>query len=142
MATQSRSALQLPLDDLLVVTREFLNPAASRAGLDRCLRRHGVSTLTALQPKAPRPAVKTFKDYAPGFVHINVKYLPAIDGEPRRYLFVAIDRATRWVFIALKKDRTAKTAKAFLKALIQAAPLRIQKCLTDNGAARITRDFQ
>ena len=78
--------------------------------------------------------MKSFKAYEPGFVHIDVKYLPAIDGEPRRYLFVAIDRATRWVFIALKKDRTAKSAKAFLKALIQAAPFRIQKCLTDNGA--------
>jgi hypothetical protein len=39
--------------------------------------------------------VKAFKAYEPGFVHIDVKYLPAIDGEPRRYLFVAIDRATR-----------------------------------------------
>lgn len=129
-----RTALHLPLDDLLAVTREFLNPAVSRSGLDRCLRRHGVSNLKALQPKAPRPTVKSFKAYEPGFVHIDVKYLPAIDGEPRRYLFVAIDRATRWVFIALKKDRTAKSAKAFLKALIQAAPFRIQKCLTDNGS--------
>jgi len=114
-----RTALHLPLDDLLAVTREFLNPAVSRSGLDRCLRRHGVSNLKALQPKAPRPTVKSFKAYEPGFVHIDVKYLPAIDGEPRRYLFVAIDRATRWVFIALKKDRTAKSAKAFLKALIE-----------------------
>jgi transposase InsO family protein len=122
------------LDDLLAVTREFLNPAVSRSGLDRCLRRHGVSNLKALQPTAPRPAVKSFKAYEPGFVHIDVKYLPAIDGEPRRYLFVAIDRATRWVFIALKKDRTSHSAKAFLKALIQAAPFRIQKCLTDNGS--------
>jgi transposase InsO family protein len=124
------------LDDLLAVTREILNPAVSRSGLDRCLRRHGVSNLNlkALQPKATRPTVKAFKAYEPGFVHIDVKYLPAIDGEPRRYLFVAIDRATRWVFIALKKDRTAKSAKAFLQALIQAAPFHIQKCLTDNGS--------
>ena len=33
----------LPLDDLLAVTREFLNPDVSRSGLDRCLRRQGVS---------------------------------------------------------------------------------------------------
>ena len=52
-----RTALHLPLDDLLAVTREFLNPAVSRSGLDRCLRRHGVSNLKALQPKAPRPTV-------------------------------------------------------------------------------------
>jgi hypothetical protein len=59
------------------------------------LRRHSVSNLKALQPTAPRPAVKSFKAYEPGFVHIDVKYLPAIDSEHRPYLFVAIDRATR-----------------------------------------------
>ncbi len=37
--------LLLPLDGLLVVTREFIHPEVSRSGLDRCLRRHGVSNL-------------------------------------------------------------------------------------------------
>jgi hypothetical protein len=31
----------LPLDDLLVVTREFIHATVSRSGLDRCLRRPG-----------------------------------------------------------------------------------------------------
>ena len=46
-----RKLLLLPLDDLLVVTRKFINPDVSRSGLDRCLRRFGVSDLRALQPK-------------------------------------------------------------------------------------------
>jgi hypothetical protein len=96
-------------------------PAASR----QCLPQ-------SLAP-APTP-IKPFKAYEPGFLHINVKYLPAIGGEPSRYLFVAIDRATRWVSIALKADHTAYSARAFLKAVIQAAPFRIQKRLTDNGS--------
>jgi hypothetical protein len=29
--------LLLPLDDLLAVMREFVNPNVSRSGLDRCL---------------------------------------------------------------------------------------------------------
>ena len=49
-----RTSLLLPLDDLLAVVREFLNPNASRSGLDRCLRRHGVSNLRDLKEKAPR----------------------------------------------------------------------------------------
>ena len=49
-----RKSLLLPLDDLLAVVREFLNPNASRSGLDRCLRRHGVSNLRDLREKAPR----------------------------------------------------------------------------------------
>jgi transposase InsO family protein len=129
-----RQQLFLPLDDLLAVTREFLNPDVSRSGLDRCLRRHGVANLKALQPTPEVKLHKPFKAYEPGFVHMDVKYLPAIDGEPRRYLFVAIDRASRWVYVALKRDRTARSAQAFLKAVIQAAPCRIQKCLTDNGS--------
>jgi transposase InsO family protein len=129
-----RQQLLLPLDDLLVVTREFLNPDVSRSGLDRCLRRHGVANLKALQPTPGVTPHKSFKAYEPGFLHIDVKYLPAIDGEPRRYLFVAIDRATRWVYVALKRDRTARSAKAFLKAVVLAAPFQIQQCLTDNGS--------
>lgn len=43
-----RQTLLLPTDDLLAVTCEFINPAVSRAGLGRCLRRHGVSDLRDL----------------------------------------------------------------------------------------------
>ena len=43
-----RKTSLLPLDDLLVVTREFIHPEVSRSGLDRCLRRHGVSNPKAL----------------------------------------------------------------------------------------------
>ncbi|CAD7856457.1 MAG: Mobile element protein, partial [Olavius algarvensis Gamma 1 endosymbiont] len=44
------------LDDLLVVTREFIHPEASRSALDRCLRRHGVANPRPCCPrrKAPR----------------------------------------------------------------------------------------
>ena len=49
---------------------------------------------------SPKASVKAFKDYAPGFPHVDVKYLPQMpDEDSRRYLFVAIDRATRWVYL-------------------------------------------
>ena len=51
VAVELRRTLRLPLDDLLVVVREFLNEAVSRSGLDRCLRRHGVSRLADLEPR-------------------------------------------------------------------------------------------
>ena len=98
----------LPLDDLLAVVREFITPNVSRSGLDRCLRRHGVGSLKAMQPKAEKPGHKPFKSYEPGFVHLDVKYLPQMpDENKRRYLFVAIDRATRWVFVAIYPEKTA-----------------------------------
>ena len=52
MAVELQRMPLLPLDDLLVVVREFINPAASRSGLDRCLCRHGVSNLRELQARA------------------------------------------------------------------------------------------
>ncbi len=55
-----------------------------------------VGSLRELKPKAPKPAHTPFKSYEPGFIHIDVKYLPRMaDEERRRYLFMAIDRATR-----------------------------------------------
>ncbi len=91
--------LLLPLDDLLAITREFLNPDVSRSGLSRCLRRHEVGNLNGLKPKEPAATARGFKAYGPGFLHIDVKCLPQMPDETsRRYLFVAIDRATRWVF--------------------------------------------
>ena len=34
-------------------------------------------------------------------------WLESSEETKRRYLFVAIDRATRWVFVAVKSDKTA-----------------------------------
>ena len=144
-----RKTLLLPLDDLLAVTREFLTPAVSRSGLDRCLRRHGVGCRRDLLPPAEKAPHKAFKAYAPGFVHVDVtrratqlKYLPQMQDETsRRYLFVAIDRATRWVFIAIKPNKTAASARAFLQALHKACPIKISKLLTDNGKEFTDRLF-
>lgn len=132
-----RKSLLLPLDDLLAVTHEFINEKVSRSGLDRCLRRHGVSNLRALMPEEEGTQGrkhKTFKDYEPGFVHVDIKYLPQMpDEDSRTYLFAAIDRATRWVYVEILKDKTARSAQAFLKRLIDKAPFKITKLLTDNG---------
>ncbi len=142
IVVQLRKTLLLPLDDLLAVTREFICTKATRSGLDRCLRRHGVGNLNALKPQTAAPAHKTFKAYDPGFIHIDIKYLPQMaDEKRRRYLFVAIDRATRWVFVQIKDNKTAASASAFLHALHKACPIRIQKILTDNGKEFTDRLF-
>ena len=137
LVVELRRMVLLPLDDLLAVTREFINPAVSRSGLDRCLRRHGVSDLKSLQPVIegePTP-LKTFKDYEPGFVHVDIKYLPQMPDETqRRYLFVAIDRATRWVYFRIYADQTEVSSTDFLRRLNRVAPMKIQKILTDNGS--------
>jgi hypothetical protein len=62
-----RQSLNLPLGDLLCITREYINAAVSRAGISR---------LKDIIPKAksdtPSPK-KTLKDYEPDFVRIDIK---------------------------------------------------------------------
>ena len=121
---------------------------ASRSGIARTLKRYGVSNLNAMRreleeatgEKAP---LKSFKDYKPGFIHIDVKYLPQMaDEKHRRYLFVAIDRATRWVHLAVYSSKTAVNARSFLKDVAKRAPFRIYKLLTDNGKEFTDRLFR
>jgi hypothetical protein len=53
-----------------------------------------VGNLRDLQARAARPKRSAFKAYEPGYIHVDVKYLPQLaDESSRRCLFVAIDRA-------------------------------------------------
>lgn len=67
-----RTQLLLPLDDLLAVVREFIEPSMSRSELDRLLHRRGHSRLPA--PPKPDGEHKPFKAYEPSYVHIDVRY--------------------------------------------------------------------
>ncbi len=96
-------------------------------------------TKTPLQPKSPH---KPFKSYVPGYLHVDIKYLPQMaDETARSYLFVAIDRATRWVFIQIMPSKSAANARKFLKALHNACPIKIKHILTDNGKEFTDRLF-
>ncbi len=136
IVVELRRTLLLGVDDLLVVIRRFIEPTMSRSALDRLLRRHGVSRLRDLVPTPePDQPPKRFKSYEPGFVHVDVKYLPRMqDEESRKYLYVAIDRATRWVYHEVLEDKSSRTAAGFLERLVEHCPLRIVKVLTDNGS--------
>jgi transposase InsO family protein len=110
--------------------------------MDRCLRRHGVGSLRALKVKDETPKHSGFKAYEPRYIHIDVKYLPKMANERSRgYLFVAIDRATRWVFITIYPNKTTANARRFLRDLERACPIRIRAILTDNGKEFTDRLF-
>jgi transposase InsO family protein len=133
-----RQSLYLSLDDLLFITRQYINPEVSRSGIARLLKREGMSRLEDVIPKAEGETIapkKTFKDYEPGLMHIDIKYLPQMPDETsRHYLFVAIDRATRWVFMHIYADMTEASSVDFVRRLKLASPIRISKILTDNGS--------
>lgn len=132
VVVQLRRALLLSLDDLLTVTREFLCAEVSRSGLDRCLRRHGVSNLEALRSVQAHAMADA---ELPGCLRLQVYGLPRLEQRSvgPGYLFVAIDHATRWVFAMLQADCNGVSARSFVWILQQAFPARIRQLLTPAG---------
>jgi len=108
-----RRATGFPLDDLTFVVRHFL-PHLGRDNVCRILKAAGLGRRPA--PSKPESATGKFKEYELGFVHMDVKHLPKLrtaGGECRkRYLFVAIDRRSRSVHLAVRDDETEASAKA------------------------------
>lgn len=126
-----RQMLWISLDDLLAIIHEFIHPTMLRSSLHRLLKRRGVSRKPAKETQVNH---KKIKSYGPGYVHIYIKNLPMMSGEKtRRYLFIALDRTTRWVFIKAYKNKSVSNTRKFLAALHKATPLYLRVILTDNG---------
>ena len=51
----------------------------------------------------------------------------------RLYLFVAIDRTSKFAFTELHEKATRSVAADFLRNLIKAVPYKVHTVLTDNG---------
>jgi transposase InsO family protein len=138
-----RRATGFPLDDLTFVVTHFL-PHLDRDNVYRILKAEGLSRRPAAA--ASRPEAGTFGEYQLGFVHLDVKHLPKLrtaDGELRkRYLFVAIDRRSRSVHLAVRDDETEASATAFLREALAAFPFRVTRVLTDRGSCFTAEGFE
>jgi transposase InsO family protein len=104
-------------------------PHLTRSSLHRCLQRDGISRLPDVE--GDKPVKKKFKSYPIGFFHIDIAEVQTAEG--KLYLFVAIDRTSKFAFVQLVKSANRVTASAFLVALIAAVPYKIHTILTDNG---------
>ena len=110
LIVELRRSLALPLDDIVEAMRRCINPELSRSAIYRCLQRHSIPARLTRQ-KAAAAAFHT--DAPAGLIHLDVKYLTPLDRR-RRYACVAIDRATRFVYLEILPDRRALTAAGFL----------------------------
>ena len=120
----------MPSSVALARPSSMATPSAIKSAVGRLVRRRRASRSARASTDK-----KTFKDYEPGFLHIDIKYLPQMPDEThRRYLFVAIDRATRWVYMRTYRDQSDTSSTDFLRRLEQAAPMKIKTILTDNGS--------
>ena len=123
-----RRHLKLPLDDLLILFKPKI-PALTRSNLHRCLQHHGLSRLPQEQQDK---STKPFKQYQIGYVHIDITQLQCESG--KWYLFVAIDRLTKYVYVELYQRMTQENAVQFLRNLQKECVFKITHILTDNGA--------
>lgn len=111
----------------IVLLLERLIPSLNQSNCYRTLVRAGINR----KPKKDK-STKVFKEYLPGYIHIDLWYLPKLDGK-RQYVFVAIDRATRMVYMAVKPDKSAHSSLEFLEEVIAFFPFTIDRILSDNG---------
>ena len=123
----------LPLDDYLYVLQETI-PHLTRSALHRCLQRHGISRLPEV---AEKPKKSRFKAYPIGYFHLDIAEVHGETSfapeEGKLYLFVAIDRTSKFAFAELHKRMTRPVAVEFLRHLLAAVPYKIHTILTDNG---------
>ena len=118
----------LPLDDCLYALQATI-PHLTRSSLHRCLQRHGISRLPEVEGE--KPDRRKFKSYPIGYFHIDIAEVRTAEG--RLYLFVAIDRTSKFAFVELHEKATTRVAADFLAALIKAVPYRVHTVLTDHG---------
>jgi len=89
----------------------------------RTLRHYEVNRV----PEEKKEQAKKFKEYEPGYFHIDVTYLPKLKGV-KYYLFVAIDRTTRLMCFKAYENKTGSNAVDFLEECILFSVL-YQSCI-------------
>ena len=128
MVVAFRRHTLLPLDDCLYALQPTI-AHLTRSSLHRCLQRHGISRLPDME--GDKPKRQKFKRYPIGYFHVDIAEVRT--DECKLYLFVAIDRTSKFAVTRLVDKANRKTAWEFLETLLDAVPYRIHTILTDNG---------
>src|ERR687890_1996892 len=110
IVVEFRRRTLLPLDDVLGCLRETI-PKLSRSALHRCLVRHGISRLPRDEEKASKP--QRFTETTIGYVHLDVCELRLAQG--KLFMFLAIDRVSKFVHVAFLDANTKLNGAAFLR---------------------------
>jgi len=124
---RARESTKLPIDDLLVQLSNYI-PNLKRGNLYRILLHYRLNKLT----EEERREIKKFRKYPPGYLHIDCFYLPKINGK-RWYCYLAVDRATRLLFLRVYPRKDQYAAGDFLIQALGFYPFRVHTILTDNG---------
>ncbi|SEK39499.1 DDE-type integrase/transposase/recombinase [Halomonas daqiaonensis] len=123
-----RRTTWLALYDCLFALQRFI-PHLTRSSLHRLYWRHGISRLPRQTDEATdKPS---FKHYPIGYLHMDICEVRTGEGKP--YLFVAVDRTSKFVYARLYRKAQREQAAEFLEDVLQQLPYRVHTVLTDNG---------
>lgn len=118
----------LPLDDCLYALQSSV-PCLTRSSLHHLFQRHNISRLPEVEGE--KLARKKFAQYPIGYFHIDIAEVRTEEG--KLYLFVAIDRTSKFVYAELLPKYGKMEAAQFLRNLIAVVPYKIHTIVTDNG---------
>jgi transposase InsO family protein len=122
-----RKATWASVDEIHEIVQQQ-QPNISRSSVYRTFVAEKINRI----PVEKREEAKKFKDYEPGYLHIDVTYLPKFEGKSS-YLYVAIDRCTRAMCYQVLPNKTAECTEIFMDTCLEFFPFTITKILTDNG---------
>jgi hypothetical protein len=117
IAVAFRRHTLLPLDDCLYALQATV-PHLTRSSLHRLFQRHGISRLPEVEGE--KTSKKKFRPYPIGFFHIDIAEVRTEEG--KLYLFVAIDRTSKFAFAEPYEKAGKMNAAKFLHHLIEAVP--------------------
>jgi hypothetical protein len=98
----------LPLDDCLYALQPSI-PHLTRSSLHRCLQRHDISRLPEVE--GDKTKKQKFATSPIGYFHIDIAEVQTEDG--KLYMFVAVDRTSKFAYAELHSHATRMIAKDF-----------------------------
>jgi transposase-like protein len=127
LAISLRKSTWFPLDEIFeTLTTE--KSTITRSAVYRCFVKNNINKVPVIE----KEKAKKFKAYEPGYLHMDVTYMPKFN-KMGSYLFVAIDRATRIMFYEIYDHKTAESTDDFFDKCINFFPFAPSHILTDNG---------
>ncbi|NKF51088.1 helix-turn-helix domain-containing protein [Shewanella sp. WXL01] len=153
-----RHQLKMPLDRLLKVTQEYINPNVSRSGLARCLKRYGVSKLDDFQtdgvpdkyfnqlPIVQGSDVETYTlnpetladtlalpHSCEDVVQVVSLSLPPKIAQDQNYsILLGVDYKSDWVYLDIYQDSHTQATRRYMANVLKDGPFHLRKLLVKN----------
>ncbi len=118
--------------------RENHRLLVSEATIRRTIERRGW-LLKKYRTKKKNPHRKRYELPYPGYLQVDIKYVPGRPVGDRWYVYNAIDDCSRWRYAKAYREINAKNSVDFAEDLVKVAPFRIVSIQTDNDMAFTNR---